>query len=248
MRTKIISIVNHKGGVGKTTTAANLGAGLVKYNKKVLLIDMDPQAGLTTSLKINTVSENNSYTFFMSKKEIMDCIQETEIKNLFIIPSTLDLSAAEIELLGQMSFESTLKNLLKKENGFDYIIIDSPPSLGVLTVNCIIAAHRLIIPIQCEYLSLKALTQLNKIIQKAKTINTDLKLKVFFTMYNNRTIHSEEIVQETKKYFPAYNTLITRTIKFAYSNVVGKPLILFDKTSKQSKQYLDFTKEVLNDE
>lgn len=243
---KIISVTNHKGGVGKTTTTANLGAILAVKGKKVLLVDMDPQAGLTASFKINAGDENNTYTFLMSKKILRDCIQKTEIENLFVLPSVLDLAAAEAELLGHIGFERTLKTLLQKENSYDYVIIDSPPSLGVLAVNCIVAAHHLVIPVQCEFLALKALAQLNGMIEKAKTVSPDITQKIVFTMYNKRTVHAEEVVAEIRKYFKTYKTCVTRTIKFAESTAAGIPLVLLYEDSEQAEQYRQLAQEVFN--
>jgi chromosome partitioning protein len=241
---KIISIVNHKGGVGKTTTAANLACALAE-NYKILLVDFDPQAALTTSFKILT-DEKNIYYALLDSVSVENCIIETQIKNLYLIPSTLDLAAAEPQLIGQIAFERKLKQLLQHLTDFDYIIVDSPPSLGVLTINAIVAADLIIVPLQCEFLAMKALVHLNKIIEKAKIVNPELKIRILFTMFDKRSIHPKEIVDEVKKFFPTFNTIITKSIKFSYSTVAGIPLVEFYKNSEQAIQYINLAKEVLN--
>lgn len=240
---KIISIVNHKGGVGKTTTAANLACALAE-NYKILLVDFDPQAALTTSLKI-IPDEKNVYYALLDSVSAKDCIVETKIENLYIIPSTLDLAAAEPQLIGQIAFERKLKQLLQQLTDFDYIIVDSPPSLGVLTINAIVAADLVIVPLQCEFLAMKALTHLNKIVEKAKVVNPDLKMRVLFTMFDKRSIHSKEIIEETKKFFETFETIITKTIKFSYATVAGVPLVKFYQNSEQAEQYKNLSKEVV---
>jgi chromosome partitioning protein len=240
---KIISIVNHKGGVGKTTTAANLACALAE-NYKILLVDFDPQAALTTSFKILT-DEKNIYYALLDSVSVENCIIETQIKNLYLIPSTLDLAAAEPQLIGQIAFERKLKQLLQQLTDFDYIIVDSPPSLGVLTINTIVAADLVIVPLQCEFLAMKALTHLNKIVEKAKVVNPDLKMRVLFTMFDKRSIHSKEIIEETKRFFKTFETIITKTIKFSYATVAGVPLVKFYQNSEQAEQYKNLSKEVV---
>jgi len=242
---KIFSIVNHKGGVGKTTTAANLGAVLAQ-KKTVLLIDLDPQAALSACFKIFLPDgKPNTYTCLIGKDKIQDAITETKIKNLYLLPSSLDLAAAEPELLGEIGFERKLKSLVEQANPeFDFLLIDCPPSLGILTINAIVAAQHLIIPLQCEFLAMKALAQLENIIEKAKTVNPTLTQKILFTLFSKRTTHSKEVVEEVRKFFPTYKTIITRTIKFAYSNVQGLPLVKFAPRSEQAEQYRNLAKEI----
>lgn len=242
----IISITNQKGGVGKTTTAANLGYCLSEINKKVLLIDLDPQAGLTISLGFNPETSACAVLDLLNGKKIE--AQKTNIKNLFIFPSNLKLSTAEAHMIGKIGFETHLKKAIHKLAGFDFIIIDCPPSLGVLTANALIAANHVIIPVQCEYLSMRALTQLHKIISTAKEVNPHLTTKILMTMHDKRTIHSQEVISEIKKHFSIYKSIISRTIRFAYSSVVGKPLALMDKKSEQSKNYRKLMREVLNEQ
>ena len=240
----IISITNQKGGVGKTTTVINLGTCLTELKKRVLLIDLDPQAGLTVSLGFNP--DKVDYTTLNFLNGEVPKILGTKIPSLSLIPANLDLATAEAKMMGQIGFEKQMAKMIAKiTKNYDYIIIDCPPSLGVLTANALVAANHIIIPAQCEYLSMRALIQLQKIIDAAKEANPKMTNKILFTMYIKRTIHSEEIITEIKKHFPTYKTVITRTVRFAYSSVVGKPLVLFDRSSEQAQQYRDFAKEVL---
>lgn len=241
---KIISICNHKGGVGKTTTTANLSC-LLAEKFKVLMVDLDPQAGLTSCFKIFSTDESNIYSA-LHKNSLDECIVETKIKNLCVVPSVLDLAGAEAELLGEIGFERKVKFLLQQlNNEFDYVVIDSPPSLGVLTINAIVAADLVIIPLQCEFLALKALPQIVKIIEKARIVNEKIQYKILFTMFNKRTTHSNEIVEETKKFFPTFNSVITKTIKFSYSTVAGIPLVKMYPETEQTQQFKNLVKEII---
>ena len=250
---KFITVANNKGGVGKTTTAINLGAALIELGKRVLLIDLDPQGGLTLGLGFNPNNfEKTIYNILIgSELNLENVIIPTKITGMNLVPANQDLSGAEAELIGEVAWESTLKNALNNIKDPDYVIIDCPPSLGVLTINGLVAAQTVIIPLQCEYLAMRGLGQLNKVIDKiCSRMNFKLTIRILRTMHQVRTIHSTDVVEEIKKIFgvKVYDSIIKRTIKFADSSVAGQPLLIYAKKSEVADAYRELAKEVNQDD
>ena len=250
--TKTIALSNQKGGVGKTTSAVNIAAFLAITETPTLLIDMDPQANASIGVGIDSQSKNKSiYDVLINKKNINDCIRKTEIEYLDIIPSSSNLAGAEIELVSMFTRESILKEALKNIYGkYKYIIIDSPPSLGLLTVNIFTAIDSLIIPIQCEYYALEGLSQLlNTVRLIQNNLNKKLEIEgVLITMYDSRLNLSNQVVNEVKQYFgeKVYKTLIHRNVKLSESPSFGKPIMLYDASSTGSQNYMNLVSEILN--
>lgn len=251
---RIISIANQKGGVGKTTTAVNISAVLAKKGKKVLLIDADPQGNATSGVGINKECENSVYDILINDIDVEKTVQETNIKNLKVCPSNIDLAGAEVELVSQISREQRLKeklDLIKDE--FDFIIIDCPPSLGLITLNAFTASNSVLIPVQCEYYALEGLGQLlNTINLVKKHLNKNLEIEgAVLTMYDMRTNLSNQVVKEVKHYFEdkVYKTVIPRNIKVSEAPSYGMPISVYDPKSKGARAYEKLTREILkNDE
>ncbi len=247
---KIISVANQKGGVGKTTTTVNLGTILAKRGKKVLLIDADPQGNATSGLGVEKEVEFSTYDILVNETEIKDAIQDTMIKSLKICPSNISLAGAEVELVSMMSREQRLKEKLEgiKEQ-FDYILIDCPPSLGLITLNSFTASDSVLIPVQCEYFALEGLGQLlNTINLVKKHLNKNIQIEgALLTMYDIRTNLSNQVVKEVKKYFDnkVYKTVIPRNVRLSEAPSYGMPITEYDAKSKGAKSYLKFTKEFL---
>ncbi len=251
---KIITIANQKGGVGKTTTAVNLSSCLAFYGKETLLIDIDPQANATSGLGINKNEvEQSIYEVLIEKVSIEEVVMRTEIDWLDIIPSNINLIGAEVELVGAFSRETKLKKAIEKvAEVYEYIIIDCPPSLGLLTINALTAAKSVLIPLQCEYYALEGLGQLlNTTDLIKKSLNPDLEIEgVVLTMYDTRVNLSIQVIDEVKKYFKdkVFTTVIPRNIKIAESPSFGKPIILYDRSSKGAFAYLSLAKELIQKE
>ena len=247
---RIIAIANQKGGVGKTTTAVNLGAAIAELGFRVLIVDLDPQGNATTGLGLNPRDVSGSiYDVIMSDASVEDCIEPTSIKNLFVVPATIDLAGAEIELVPQISRELKLKKALETvRDQYDLMFIDCPPSLGLLTVNGLAAADDVIVPIQCEYYALEGLGQLLRNVSLVQAnLNPLLDVRgIILTMYDGRTKLADQVVNEVREYFGAkvYQTVVPRTVRLSEAPSFGQPIIVFDSTSRGAKAYRDLGKEV----
>jgi len=249
---KIIAIANQKGGVGKTTTSVNLGAGMATLGKRVLLVDIDPQGNTTSGVGVNKADVANCiYDILINEVNPLETILETQNEGLHIIPATIQLAGAEIELVSTISRELKLKKALNAvKNNYDYIIIDCPPSLGILTINSLTAADSVIIPIQCEYYALEGLSQfLNTVRLVQKNLNPHLKIEgVLLTMLDARTNLGIQVIEEVKKYFQekVYRTIIPRNVRLSEAPSHGQSIITYDPRSKGAEVYLELAKEVIS--
>jgi len=247
---KVISVANQKGGVGKTTTAVNLSTLLAKKGKKVLLIDTDPQGNATSGLGVTKELELSVYDILVGETTFDETIQETAIKNLKVCPSNISLAGAEVELVSMMSRERRLKEKLDAiKEQYDFIIIDCPPSLGLVTLNAFTASDSVLIPVQCEYFALEGLGQLlNTVNLVKKHLNKNLEIEgALLTMYDARTNLSNQVVKEVKKYFEdkVYKTVIPRNVRLSEAPSYGMPISIYDPKSKGAKAYEKFAKELL---
>tara|TARA_Y100001936_G_C15974127_1_gene612806 strand:+ start:323 stop:1117 length:795 start_codon:yes stop_codon:yes gene_type:complete len=256
---KVISVINQKGGVGKTTTVINLAAGLSKQNKKILVIDLDPQGNATTGLGLSNItnSEETIYGALNGSKHISDIIKKTNFNNLDIITSNVDLSGLEVETAGDEKRAFILKAKLstyfnENEAFYDYVLIDCPPSLSLLTVMALVSSNALLVPLQTEFFALEGLTQLMKTIERIKVnLNPSLDIRgILLTMYDKRNKLSAQVEKEARDYFKdkVYETVIPRNVRLSEAPSHGMPVLIYDKTCPGSKSYFSFTDEFINQE
>jgi chromosome partitioning protein len=251
---KVIAISNQKGGVGKTTTAVNLGTCLAQIGKKVLIIDHDPQGNTTSGIGLKKSDLKKCiYDVLINENSLSEVTLQTQIDNLKIVPATIRLAGAEAELVGMMARDQRLKRAIEPfKEQYDYVLIDCPPSLGNLTINALAAADSLIVPIQCEYYALEGLSQLMKTIQLVqKYSNPNIYIEgVLLTMYDNRTNLSVQVSDEVRRYFEGkvYQTIIPRNIRLSEAPSYGLPITLYDGKSKGAEAYMELAKEVIHNE
>ena len=257
MDKKIISVINQKGGVGKTTTVINLAAGLTMKGKKILVIDLDPQGNATTGLGLSNTenSELTIYSVLNGDKKISEVVQSTKFDNLNLVTSNVDLSGLEVETAGDSRRAFKLKDELASilndsRASYDYILIDCPPSLSLLTIMALVASDELVVPLQTEFFALEGLTQLMKTIDRIKSnLNSSLNIRgILLTMYDKRNKLSGEVEQEARNYFKekVYQTVVPRNVRLSEAPSHGVPVLLYDKSCPGSKSYFSFTDEFLN--
>ncbi len=247
---RVLAVANQKGGVGKTTTAVNLGAALAELGYRVLVIDLDPQGNATTGLGINARNvESSIYDILMHDRPVEDCIEPTSLRNLFVVPATIDLAGAEIELVPALSRELRLRRALEPAlEDLDFALIDCPPSLGLLTINGLAAATEVAVPIQCEYYALEGLGQLMRNVNLVQSnLNPRLELStIILTMYDARTKLADQVAREVRRHFgdKVCRNIVPRTVRLSEAPSYGQPVIVFDPTSRGAIAYRELAKEV----
>jgi len=250
---KIIAVANQKGGVGKTTSAINISASLGHFGKKTLLIDADPQGNSTSGIGIDKNSVKSSfYDALIGNANIKSTISKTNFKNLYICPCNIELAGAEIELVGLSEREFQFNNIVSQiSKDFDFIIVDCPPSLGLITINILAGSDSILVPLQCEYFALEGLSQLVSTVKKIKSsYNTNLEIEgVVLTMYDGRTNLTLQVASEIKKYFgnKVFSTPIPRSVRLGEAPSYGEPILYYDKHSKCNLAYLKITEQIISD-
>ncbi|MBC7725988.1 MAG: ParA family protein [Burkholderiaceae bacterium] len=249
---RIIALCNQKGGVGKTTTTINLGASLAHYGRRVLAVDFDPQGALSAGLGISTHEAPNVYDLLLGTvKDPHEAIQHTSVEGLDVMPANIDLSAAEVHLVNEVAREQILARVLRQVvDEYDVILIDCQPSLGILTVNALTAAHGVLIPLECEFFALRGVALLVETIEKVKDrLNPALRLDgILPTMFDSRTLHSREVLERAVERFgdEVFDTVITRTVKFPDASVAATPILQFAPEHQASDAYLQFARELIS--
>ena len=253
MKMKLIALANQKGGVGKTTTAVNLAAALAADRFRVLLIDLDPQSNATSALGLENMEGCSLYRVLVGEADLADRVLPTRLENLCIIPGDLDLAGAEVEVARLDNHLTRLREILAslaEDAPFDYVLMDCPPSLGILMTNALVAADELLVPIQCEYLALEGLSKIVNLVEQISTggFNPGLRIGgIVMTMYDSRTNLSQQVVAEVRQHFTEllYNTLIPRTIRLGEAPSFGRPALMYDADSTGAVNYLNLAKEIL---
>jgi chromosome partitioning protein len=248
--TRVFAFANQKGGVGKTTSSAAVAAAFAEQGKRVLLVDLDPQAGLTTSLAFDPAAlESTVYDVFTDSVDLKSVARSTKVRNVALVPANLDLAGAEAELIGEVAWERTLSDALAPlATEYDLVVLDCPPSLGVLTTNALVAADMVIVPLQCEYLALRALQQLQTIVSKVRRkANPKLRVRILRTLYDSRTVHGREVFKEIARVAPGeiLQTYIKRTVRLADAAAAGETILTYAKDSDAARAYRELAKELI---